>query len=111
LAGFPAAAAAFHRTEPARLDYMRTLPPPDLVPLADLDGRYEGLVRPALNEAALEAEETEVVVPLEAEVRCAAASALRIFMESIWPEIMALARRDHARIAHAMATDPGLRRA
>jgi hypothetical protein len=141
LAGFPAAAAAYHRTEAARTRYTRTLPPPDLVPLPDLDERYEDLVMPALEArtvdvaasdvaasdvAASEAAHSEVavwaspalettdpdsVVPLEAEVRCAAASALRIFVSSVWPEIMTLAARDHARIAQSVSDDPDLRAA
>ncbi len=107
LDGFPAAAAAFHRTEPARLRYARTLPPPDLAPQPDLDQRYERGVVPALDAATLDA--TEPMVPLEAEVRCAAAAAHQIFVDALWPEIMALAERDHARIAQSLAEDAELR--
>src|SRR5580658_372717 len=119
LAGFPAAEAAFHRTEPARSSYTRTLPPPELMPLPNLDQRYErlvlsgleapALVAPALVAPALVTTDSGSVVPLEAEVRCAAASALRVFGAGIWPEIMALAVRDQARIARSVADDPDLR--
>jgi Mg-chelatase subunit ChlD len=119
LAGFPAAEAAFHRTEPARSSYTRTLPPPELMPLPNLDQRYErlvlsgleapALVAPAMVAPALVTTDSGSVVPLEAEVRCAAASALRVFGAGIWPEIMALAARDQARIARSVADDPDLR--
>jgi VWA domain containing CoxE-like protein len=109
LAGFPAAMAAFHRTEPARLRYMRALPPPDLVPLPNLNARYASVVAPALDPTASEVGKSEDVVPLEAEVRCAAASALEIFVEAIWPEITALAGRDHARIARLVSDNLDLR--
>jgi Mg-chelatase subunit ChlD len=36
---------------------------------------------------------------------------MRIFMEAIWPEIIALASRDHARIARSMIDHPDLRMA
>jgi hypothetical protein len=109
LAGFPAAEAAFRRTEPARSSYTRRLPPPDLMPLPNLDQRYERLVLPALDAPVLVAADSRSVVPLEAEVRCAALAALRVFGEGIWPEIMALAARDQARIARSVADDPDLR--
>ena len=103
LDGFPEAAAAFYRTEAARLRYTRCLPPPDLMAQPGLDQRYEESVVPAL-----EIMNGETVVPLEAEVRCAAAGGLRICRNEIWPEILALAARDQARIARSMADDASL---
>lgn len=106
LEGFPAAAAAFHQTEPARMTYTRTLPPPDLLPMPDLAQRYGQFVVPALK-----AEDLEEVVPLEAEVRCVAACALQVFRVEIWPEMLLLAARDHARIVQSLTDDPDLRSA
>ncbi|HME26187.1 MAG TPA: hypothetical protein VKI44_33475 [Acetobacteraceae bacterium] len=104
IAAFPGAAKAFRRTQTARLRYARTLPPGDLVPLPNLFDRYQTLVRHRLA-----AEASDGVVPLEAEVRCAAAAALNIFNGQIWPEVLSLAARDTSRIAWSLENDPELR--
>jgi hypothetical protein len=106
LDSFPVAAEAYYRTEPARLAYTRMFPPPDLMPTENLGQRYGQLVAPLL-----ETPDRGEVVPLEAEVRCNAAAALNIFRNDIWPEIQALAHRDHARIAKSMDESEALRAA
>jgi hypothetical protein len=100
---FPSAAAAFRETMPARMRYTQALPPANMVARPDVAIRYERDVVPALRAGG-----TASVAPLEAEILCAAAAALRIFVAEIWPVILKLAERDQSRIARALAENPAL---
>ena len=105
LDSFPKARAAFVITAQARELYAETLPPADFSAHPRLADRYDRLVKPLL----LPARQDDAVDPVEAEARCAAASAYLLFRQHIWPEIWALFCHDRDRIVHALSAAPELR--
>jgi Mg-chelatase subunit ChlD len=104
LAHRPVAAAVFARTGAARRRYSATLPPSDFAPRPDLARRYVRDVAPSLI-----GDDDASIAPGEAEILCAAAAALTVFQNEIWPEIEKLAACDQTRIAASLRNNPHLR--
>jgi hypothetical protein len=103
VAAFPVAAGAFARAASALQRYTEALPPADFATLPGLGARFARDVEPWLDG------DCPDVTPVEAEILCAAAAALQVFMDGIWPVILGLMASDRARIVCALGQDPGLR--
>ena len=100
---FKLAATAFHRTSGSRARYAATLPPANLMPLPNLEDRYERDVVPLLRNTNAGTDDR-----VEAEIMCGAAAAHRIFLVEIWPEMQALAARDETNLARVLQDDQAL---
>lgn len=107
LGALPCAAAALDRTREARAAYAHTLPADDFTAPPGAAARYQAEVAPRLSAGA-----PTLPAPADAQVaaRLAAFAAYDIFRARIWPEVVALARIDEARVARALARDPDLRK-